>query len=168
MSKSAFSHESDPEDSVFDDPMMTPPTTDADTGNWDDDGSLRGFVMEHPTRQIIVDAVIEREWELSGRQCILLRCTRYHRRDHATQLSPDFGERETYYVGWVHAPDVESAPAGCYGTYIRDCHPDGDWFSWSEGHRQNNSTHTETRQDMAVRKTKRLATCLNSRAEGNL
>jgi hypothetical protein len=162
--------DSQEEDTVFDDPLMTPPTTDADAGNWDADEPLRGVVIEHPNRSVIVDAVIERQWEAteSERQSILLRCTRYHRRDHTIQAAPDYGERETYYVGWVHAPDVDSAPAGCFGTYIRDCNPDGDWFSWSERHWQNNPSYTETRQEMAVGKTNQLARCLNSRAEGNI
>lgn len=148
---------------------MTPPSTDADSGNWDASGSIRGYELDANGLNLgCIDAIIERDTELAGRRCIILRCTRYSASGTTTRGAAQYGERETWYVGKVHAPDIDSLPAGVYGTYIRECYPDNGWFAWTERHWENNPTHTETRQEMALRKTRRLAQGARDRLEGEI
>ena len=153
-------------ESVLENVLFNPPTTDVDSGNWDSDGSLRGYVLTGSNPgDGVVDVIIEATPEYHGRQCYILRCTRYN---DTSAMRRDGGlcEKETWYVGKVHAPAVDSLPAGVYGTYVRECHPETNWFAWSERHWQNGATCTETRSEMAHRKTKRLAQGVKNRANG--
>lgn len=152
-------------ESIFDDPLMTPPAFAADDGSWSEDGPLRGYeVRPDGQPSTVVDVVIERDWEASGRRCILLRATEYYERGRHTRGEPAYGEQETTMVGCVHAPDLESFPAGYGGTYVTDCYPEDGWYRWTGQHWQNNPTRGESMHDMGVRKTERLAQGIASRA----
>jgi len=152
-------------ESVFDNPLMTPPSTDADTGTWDDDGPIRGWTVR-PDRPgaFLLDLVLEEEWETDdGLTCLLIRVTEYHELGRHTQDSPDYGESDTYYRGYVHAPGVESFPAGYCGVYVVDCYPDDGWFCWDERKWSNRPGYTESMRESAIRKTKTLARGLANR-----
>lgn len=153
------------ERSVFDDPLMTPPTTDAETGTWDDDGTIRGFSFRPDCLgATLLDFVLEDEWTTDdGLTCLLFRVTEYYERGRHTQDSTDYGEGETYYRGYVHAPGVESFPAGYCGVYVVDCYPDDEWFVWDERKWSNRPGYTESMRESAIRKTRTLASGLAKR-----
>ena len=148
---------------------MTPPSTNATTGTWDDEGPIRGWTVR-PDRPgtSILDLVLEDQWTERGLTCLLLRVTEYIERGRHTQSEPDYGERETYYRGYVHAPDVESFPKGYRNTYIVDCYPDDGWFCWDERSWSNRASRTESMRESARRKTDRLADGLARRKRGEL
>lgn len=146
------------DDSVFDDPLMTPPTTDAETGTWDDEGPIRGWEFRPDTSGVdILDLVLEREWTIDGLQCLLLRVTEYVERGTYARDEPYYGESETYYRGYVHAPDVESFQKGYCGTYITDCYPDDGWFCWDERAFDNRPGMFQSMRESAIGKTETLA-----------
>lgn len=153
------------EDSIFDDVLMTPPSTDAETGTWDDDGPIRGWELrgkQNPAR--VFDVVIEDEYVEHGLECLLVRLTEYIALRRFTQDTPDYGECETYYCGFVHAPSVESFQKGYGGTYIEDCYPDDGWYMWDERYWSNRPGYSESMRSSAIRKTKTLARGLANRA----
>lgn len=147
-------------------PHHYPPTTNLDTGNWDAEGAIAGHRAETPNGRV-QDHVIESDWEHSGCRCILTRVTEYIvlGRHHGPER---IGESETFYRGYVHAPEVESLPKGCYGTTIVDCYPDHGWFVWDERAFFNGYSHTKTVSEVAHRKTERLADAAAQRREGKL
>lgn len=148
----------DQDESIFDDPLMTLPTTDAETGTWDDEGPIRGWEFRPDGRGAgVLDFVIEDEWTANGLQCLLLRITEYIERGRYTQESPSYGESETYYRGYVHAPNVESFPKGYCGTYIADCYPDDGWFCWDERAWKNRPGYSQSMRRSAIEKTETLA-----------
>lgn len=159
MTESQSSKRSVPdEQSIFDDPLMTPPTTDAKTGTWDDDGSIRGWTFQPDCRgSFIHDYILEKQWTLKGLTCLLIRVTEYVERGKHTKESPDYGEFETYYRGFVHAPSVESFPAGYCGVYVTDCYPDDGWYEWDERKWSNRSGRTQSMRESALGKTRTLA-----------
>lgn len=157
-------------DEIFEDPLCTPPTTDLETGTWDDSGSIRGFALEKPYEpgNTIYDVVLEEEFESHGLQCILCRITEYHRFGVHTLGDPDYGESATYYWGCVHAPGVDSFPRGYCGTYIVDCYPDDNWYRWSENTWSNGSPRRGSVREWAHGKTDTLARGLAQRQRGEL
>jgi hypothetical protein len=162
------SYRCDRDESVFDNPLMTPPSTNAETGTWDDEGPIRGFEIRPTGRAALHDLVIEDEWTANGLQCLLIRVTEYFVRGRHTQDSPDYGEGETYYRGYVHAPGVESFPKGYCGVYIVDCYPDDGWFVWGERSWSNRPGCRESMRESARRKTETLAKGLAKRSNGEL
>ena len=156
--------------SVLDDdpePLVTVPSTNLDTGTWDADGPLEGWRMEQNGGSLVLDFVIESQWDQDGCTCLLTRVTEYIvlGRHHGPER---IGESETYYRGFVHAPDVESLPKGCYGTTIVQSEAQGGWFVWDERSFSNGYSHTKTVSEVAHRKTERLANAAAQRREGKL
>lgn len=152
-------------ESVFDNPLLMPPSTDRETGTWDDDGPIRGFEVR-PCRPglDLLDFVLEDEWtSADGLTCLLFRVTEYHELGRHGRGSPDYGEFETYYRGYVHAPGVESFPAGYCGVYVVDCYPDDGWFCWDERQWSNRPGRSESMRESARRKTGTLARGLADR-----
>ena len=147
-------------------PLVTTPTTDLDTGNWDADGPIAGHrvAVDDST---IRDHVIEADWEHAGCRCVLTRVTEYHALGgHA---GPErIGESETFYRGYVHAPGVESLPKGCYGTTIVDCEPEHGWFAWDERAWSNGYARGKTVSDHARYKTTRVADAAAARRKGEI
>ncbi len=149
--------------------MMTPPTTNAETGTWDDSGSIRGWTFRLKQNQAqLLDLVLEDKWTAHDFTCLLIRVTEYFERGRHTQTEPDHGEGETYYRGYVHAPNVDSFSKGYCGTYIVDCHPDDGWFVWDERSWSNRPGYTQSMQESARGKTERLAEGLAKRQRGEL
>lgn len=157
-------------DEIFDDPLRTPPATDAETGTWDDSGPIRGVTLEKPYEpgNTIYDVVLEEEFEHEDLQCLLCRVTEYHRFGTHTLGDTEYGEFETYYWGLVHAPGVDSFPKGYCGTYISDCYPDDNWFRWSERSWSNGYPRHKSMREWALKKTKRLAHGLARKQRGEL
>jgi len=93
------------------DPLLSPPSTNLDTGNWDADGPLAGWRVDRDGDSHVLDYVIESTWERKGCFCLLTRVTEYIvlGRHHGPER---IGESETYYRGYVHAPGVESPAEG--------------------------------------------------------
>jgi hypothetical protein len=151
---------------MIDDPLVTAPTTDLNTGNWDADGPLVG-VRVAPDSSSIYDHIIESDWEHAGCRCFLIRVTKYHALgNHA---GPErIGEAETFYRGYVHAPDIDSLPKGCYGTTIVNCNPDHGWFAWDERAWRNGYARGKSVSDHAHRKTERLAEAAAARREDEI
>lgn len=151
---------SDPE------PLVTTPTTNLDTGNWDANGPIEGVrIASGPSS--IYDHIIESDWEHAGCRCVLLRVTEYH--TLGKHNGPErIGESETFYRGYVYAPEVDSLPKGCYGTTIIDCHPDHHWFTWDERAWRNGYARGKSVSDHAHRKTERLADAAAARRKGKL
>ena len=149
-------------------PLHHPPTTDLDTGNWDADGPLAGWRMADDTGTTIHDYVIESTWEQDGCHCLLTRVTEYSVLGH--HYGPErIGEFETFYRGFVHAPEVESLPKGCFGTHLVQCENQGGWFVWDERTWRNGcKSYTKTVSEVAHRKTERLADAAAQRREGTL
>lgn len=156
------------DDSVFDDVMKRPPKTDATTGTWDDDGPIRGWTFRQDGTATLLDLVLERHWTTHGLTCLLLRVTEYFEFSRLTQDTPDYGENETYYRGYVHAPGVESFPKGYRGTYISDCTPDDGWYSWDERSFENRPGYGQSMRESAIGKTETLARGLTRRMEGEI
>jgi len=141
--------------SVLDDdpePLVTVPSTNLDTGNWDADGPLAGWRVERDRDGRILDYVIESTWERKGCFCLLTRVTEYIvlGRYHGPER---IGESETYYRGYVHAPGVESLPKGCYG---RDSSSVRIRAAGSCGTSARSSTATRTRRPSVKSPTGRL------------
>lgn len=156
-----------PDRSVFDNPLLTPPPSDYETGTWDDSGPLRGWTIDLGGRKGEFDFIIEESWEAHGHDCLLLRVTDLVvlKRGRGPER---VGELETFYRGYVHAPDVESLPKGCYGTHIVDCYPDGHWFAWDERTLRNRCSHRKPVKEQARKKTERLARAAKNREEGRI
>jgi len=148
------------------DPLLSPPSTNLDTGNWDADGPLAGWRVDRDGDSHVLDYVIESTWERKGCFCLLTRVTEYIvlGRHHGPER---IGESETYYRGYVHAPGVESLPKGCYGTTIVQCENQGGWFVWDERAFFNGYSHTKTVSEVAHRKTERLADAAAQRRKGS-
>lgn len=78
------------DDSVFDDVLKTPPTTNATTGTWDDEGPIRGWEFRSKkSPATILDFVLEQEWNAHGLTCLLIRITEYFESGRHTRDSPD-------------------------------------------------------------------------------
>ena len=148
-------------------PLVTVPSTNLDTGNWDADGPLAGWRVERDRDGRVLDFVIESTWDQKGCFCLLMRVTEYIvlGRHHGPER---IGESETFYRGYVHAPEVESLPKGCFGTTIVDCENRNGWFVWDERAWRNGYSHTKTVSEVAHRKTERLADAAAQRREGTL
>lgn len=150
------------------DPLLSPPSTNLDTGNWDADGPLAGWRVDRDGDSHVLDFVIESTWDRKGCFCLLTRVTEYIvlGRYHGPER---IGEFETYYRGYVHAPGVESLPKGCFGTALVQCESQGGWFTWDERTWQNGcNSYTKTVGEVAHRKTERLADAAAQRREGKL
>lgn len=147
-------------------PLVTAPSTDLDTGNWDADGPIVGArVATGPSS--INDHIIESDWEHAGCRCLLLRVTEYHALGNHSGRDR-IGEAETYYRGYVHAPEVDSLPKGVFGTTIVDCRPDHHWFAWDERAWSNGYARGKSVSDHAQYKTNRLADAAAARRKGEL
>ena len=155
------------DDSIFEDVMKRPPKTDATTGTWDDDGPIRGWTFRQTGTTRILDYVLERHWSAHGLTCLLIRVTEYFESGRRTQDTPDYGENETYYRGYVHAPGVESFQKGYCGTYITDCYPDDGWFVWDERSFDNRPGYGQPMRESAIGKTETLARGLAKRMEAD-